>query len=55
MIALQKLRAEIAEVKSAHPFKKAAVAERALDAAVECIAALDQRILKLEEGQKREN
>ena len=45
---LQRLRAEIAEVKAAGPFSKLEPAERALDSALACIESLEQRITKRE-------
>lgn len=46
---LENLRREVANVKAAHPFAKAAAADRVLDAVVVCIAGLDRRLSQLEE------
>lgn len=47
--ALETLRREVATVKAASPFAKAAPAERALDAVVACFAGIDRRLTQLEE------
>lgn len=49
MQELQNLRLRVAALKAAPIFSKAELAEKTIDAAVACIAGLDQRLSQLEE------
>lgn len=49
MKELQTLRAHVADLKAAPVYLKASRAEKTIDAAVACIAAMDVRLSQLEE------